>query len=217
MNRELVIIGAGGAGCEALWVCQRMSAANSGPAYQVLGFADDAEALANSLVAGCPVLGPVAQVIAEYGGRGIYFHCGIGNNGTRRKVMEQLEAAGFVAATLIDPSAIVAETAHIGAGTYVGPQSNVSPFARIGRGVLVNTQVSAGHHCQVGDFAQLCPGARISGHCQIEEGAFVGSNAVVAPGARVGAWATLGATSFAIKSVPAGATAVGNPARIVLR
>lgn len=217
MKPGLVIIGAGGAGCEALWVARRMGAQGTGMTYKVLGFSDDAPALAGTMVDGLPVLGPVARILAEYGGRGVYFHCAIGNNGARKKVAEQFEAAGFVAATLIDPSAVVAETARIGAGTYVGPQSNVSPFAQVGRCVLINTQVSTGHHAQVGDFAQLCPGARVSGNCRVEEGAFVGSNAVIAPGAGIGAWATLGATSFAIKNVPAGATAVGNPARIVLR
>jgi acetyltransferase EpsM len=119
--------------------------------------------------------------------------------------------------SLIDPSAIVAPSATVGPGTYIGPLTIVAPHAQVGRHVLINTQVSIGHHAVIADFAQLCPGSRPSGLCQIGEGAFMGSNAAAAPKVRIGAWATLGAASFALKDVPDATTAIGNPARVVLR
>lgn len=215
--KPLIIVGAGGLGMEAHWVARNMNASGRGAKWEVLGCADDDPALVNQTVDGMRVLGTAAEVAKERNSQSIYFHCAIGDNRIRKRIVEIYRAAGFMAATLIDPTAVVAETAVIGEGCYIGPQSNVSPFARVGQHVLINTQVSAGHHCVLGDFSQLCPGARISGQCQVGEGGFIGSNAVMAPGVKTGDWATVGAASFALRHVPAGATVVGNPARVVLR
>lgn len=213
MAHKIIIIGAGGAGLEALFVARRDLRSR----WEVVGFADDSAHLKGTILDGVPVLGGIADVFSLKAERSIGFHCAIGKNDIRRGVAQQIEALGFEPATLIDPSSVVAGSAAIGAGTYIGPLTFVGPDARIGRHVLVNTQVSVGHHAKIADFSQLCPGSRISGHCSIGEGGFVASNAVIAPGAGLGAWATLGAASFALKDVAADTTALGNPARVILR
>ncbi len=48
----------------------------------------------------------------------------------------------------------------------------------------------------------------------IEDGASIGGGAVILPGVRIGAGASVGAGAVVTKDVPAGATVVGNPARI---
>lgn len=216
VKRALIIVGAGGSGVEALWVNRRLAATNVA-AYRVIGFADDDPALRGQLVGGQPVLGPIADCLRSYTGRGIHFHCAIGNNKVRMNIAQEFEAAGFLPTSLIDPTAVVAETSVLGLGCYVAPLAVVSPFAQLGRHVLVNTHASIGHHCQLGDFAQVCPGGRVSGNAVIGQGGFLGSNAVVAPGVSIGDWATLGAASFALRTIADGTTAVGTPARVVMR
>jgi serine acetyltransferase len=49
------------------------------------------------------------------------------------------------------------------------------------------------------------------------EGGFVGSNGVAAPGVAIADWATVGAASLVVHDVPAKATALGVPARILGR
>lgn len=51
----------------------------------------------------------------------------------------------------------------------------------------------------------------------IEEGASIGGGVTVLPGLRIGAYANVGAGSVVTKDVPAGATVVGNPARLMER
>jgi acetyltransferase-like isoleucine patch superfamily enzyme len=49
----------------------------------------------------------------------------------------------------------------------------------------------------------------------IEDGASVGAGATILPGVRIGARAIVGAGAVVTKNVPAGATVVGNPARLI--
>jgi sugar O-acyltransferase (sialic acid O-acetyltransferase NeuD family) len=214
---QLVIFGAGGAGMEALWVARRMLSAGVAEFAGVGGFADDNPQLTGRVVDGVPVLGTAAQLVRESGGDGLLFHCAVGNNRQRQRLAEAIEAAGGRAVALVDPSAIMAETARVDPGTYVGPLSIIAPHARVGRHVLVNTHVGVGHHAVVGDYAQLCPGVRVSGGCRIDAGAFLGSNAVVHPGQTIGEGASIGANSFVIRSVKPRFSMLGVPARIVSR
>jgi acetyltransferase-like isoleucine patch superfamily enzyme len=51
----------------------------------------------------------------------------------------------------------------------------------------------------------------------VEQGASIGGGAVILPGIVIGRGAMVGAGAVVTKSVPAGATVVGNPARIIKR
>ena len=214
-NSKILIIGAGGAGVEALWVAQRMMAAGKAPFGGIHGFAADNTKLAGTVVEGFSVFGTVEQMLGEFSGGLLRFHCAIGCNRHRRAIAALLEAQGWEAVSLADTSAIVAESAQVGLGTYIGPLSIIAPCVKLGRHVLVNVGASIGHHSHCADFSQACPGARISGHARLGEGAFVGSNGVVAPGVSVEEWATVGAASLAVRDVPPKATVLGVPARVL--
>jgi sugar O-acyltransferase (sialic acid O-acetyltransferase NeuD family) len=207
--RKLVIVGAGGAGLEALLVARRMGT------WAAHGFADDAPELAGRDIDGVAVLGAVDRVASELSHQGFYAHLAVGRNTVRRKWAALFESRGFLPATLIDPSAVLAASASIGEGSYLAPHVFVGPEAKVGRHVLVNVGASIGHHSVVEDFGQVCPGGCVSGNARLEKGAFIGSNGVVAPGVRIGAWAAVGAASLAARDVPDHFSAVGVPARLL--
>ncbi len=209
--KSLIIIGAGGAGLEALLVARRMGVS----AYRVIGFADDNPSLFGQRLEGVPVLGGIEVVLAAWLGKDVSLHCGIGKNTVRKKLTSDFSVRGFSAATLIDPSSVIADSAQIGVGSYVGAHVFVGPQVRIGQGVLINVNASIGHHSVLGDFAQVCPGGRLSGNSTFKEGSFMGSNGVTMSGVALGEWSILGANSLALKDVPARATAVGVPARVI--
>lgn len=213
--KKLIIVGAGGAGVEALWVARRMNLAAGSPVWEMTGIADDNPARAGAVLDGVPVVGTAVHTMAKWRGSEVYFLCAIGNNRQRQRLAEAWEAAGFLAATLIDPSVIMADTAVVGPGSYVGPTAIIAPHAVIGRHVLINVGASVGHHGQCANYSQVCPGARISGNASLAEGAFIGSNGVLAPGINMGEWASVGASSLAVRDVPRFSTSVGVPAKIL--
>jgi sugar O-acyltransferase (sialic acid O-acetyltransferase NeuD family) len=213
MTRNLIIMGAGGAAADALWVIERLNALLGTKPWNVLGWVDEDPRRKGELVEGRPILGTPDHVCQEFGGHDIQFHCAVGHNFHRRRLARLFEAAGFEPATLIDPSAIIAGNAQIGPGAYIGPFVAIAARARLGRHAMVNLSASVGHDTHNADFVQICPGARISGHARLGEGAFVGSNGVVAPRVTIAEWATVGAGSLAVRDVPPNVTAFGVPAK----
>ncbi len=102
----------------------------------------------------------------------------------------------------------------------------IHPGATIGQGVFIDhgMGVVIGEMAEVGDGCTIYQGVTLGGtalvkgakrHPTLEAGVVVGANASVLGGFTVGAGAKIGSSAVVTKPVPAGATAVGNPARII--
>ncbi|WP_345797270.1 serine O-acetyltransferase [Castellaniella sp. MT123] len=103
----------------------------------------------------------------------------------------------------------------------------IHPGARIGNRVFIDHGfgVVIGETAEIGDDCTIYQGVTLGGtrlykgekrHPTLEEGVVVGAGAQILGGFTVGAHARIGSNAVVIKPVPAGATAVGNPARIIL-
>lgn len=123
---------------------------------------------------------------------------------------------GFArAATLIDPTAVVASTTTLGAGCYVNSMANLGAAGRIGGFVFVNRSASIGHHVEIAEFVSVGPGAVIAGNAKIGRGAVIGAGAVVIPEIEIGENAVVSAGAVVIKPIPSHSMVAGNPARVV--
>ena len=102
----------------------------------------------------------------------------------------------------------------------------IHPGATIGKRVFIDHGfgVVIGETAVVGDDCTIYQGVTLGGtsltkgakrHPTLEEGVIVGAGAKILGGFTVGAGAKIGSNSVVIKPVPAGATAVGNPAHLV--
>lgn len=201
---DLVILGAGGFAREVAWIVWRIN--NVQPVYRVLGFCDDAPDKKAGDLDGLPLLGPIEGLRSR-----VAFFCAIGRNLARQAVTARALDLGHVPESIIDPSADIAPDVQIGPGSVVGLGSVVSVGARVGGGVIINHHVCVGHDVRIGDYAQLCPGVCVSGACEIGEGALLGTLAGTIPLKKVGAWATVGAGTCAMRDIPEGATVVRVP------
>lgn len=211
--KNIVIVGAGGFGTEAVWVLEEMNRLLSEQErWNILGYVDDDVAKKNLYYYGYRTIGTPEEMEALYDLKELWFFCAIGNNINKLKVVTRIEQFGWRAARLIHPSVIFAREVSIGEGTYIGAGSVVCPNVSIGKHVLINTRVSVGHDAVIEDFSQLCPGAQINGECRVGRGALIGSNASILPGKEVGAGAIVGANSQVIRTVKTGSTVNGVPA-----
>lgn len=120
-------------------------------------------------------------------------------------------------------------------GARIGKNCNICSHCLIENNVIIEDRVTVKSGVQLWDGLRIASDAFIgpnvtftndkhpkSGnknfhclHTWIEEGASIGAGATILPGIRIGAHATIGAGAVVTKDVPAGATVVGNPARVI--
>ena len=102
----------------------------------------------------------------------------------------------------------------------------IHPGAKIGRKVFIDhgMGIVIGEMAEIGEGCTIYQGVTLGGtslvkgakrHPTLGPGVIVGANACVLGGFTVGAGARIGSGAVVTKPVPAGATAVGNPASII--
>jgi sugar O-acyltransferase (sialic acid O-acetyltransferase NeuD family) len=208
MKRDLLVIGGGGHAKVVIDLALRSGA------WRITGVLDDAEGAMGKSVLGCEVLGGTGR-ISQYSAGGSSFVVAIGSNAVRERLQATSTSAGLVAATLIHPSAIVAESARIGEGAVVMAGVVINADARIGKGVIVNTGAVIDHDCQLGDYCHVAPGVKLCGSVSIGSRSLVGVGASVIPGIVIGSDCVIGAGAAVVSQVPNGNRVVGVPARVI--
>ncbi len=103
----------------------------------------------------------------------------------------------------------------------------IHPGAKIGRRFFIDhgMGIVIGETAEIGDDVTLYQGVTLGGtswnkgkrHPTLEDGVVVGAGAKVLGPFTVGAGAKIGSNAVVTKAVPAGATAVGIPARIIVK
>ena len=103
----------------------------------------------------------------------------LGKGCLREKLYTRLKKIGFSLPVIVDPSAIIAESATIDEGTFIGKNAVINSEADIGKMVIINTMALIEHECVVGDFAHIAVAAVLCGQVEVGNAAFVGANATV--------------------------------------
>ena len=139
----------------------------------------------------------------------------------------------IVRSSTVEDSRIADETdvgpyAHLRGGSEIGPRVHIGNFAEL-KNARLAAGVKVGHFSYIGDAtlgAETNVGAgtitanfdgRNKHRTEIGARAFIGSDTILRAPVRLGDGARTGAGSVVTKDVPAGATVVGVPARIVRR
>lgn len=108
----------------------------------------------------------------------------------------------------------------LGEGAVLSPFVTLTSNVRIGRHFHANINSYVEHDCVVGDFVTFAPGVHCNGNVTIEDHAYIGAGAIIKQGQPgkplvIGRGAVVGMGAVVTKSVPPGATVVGNPARVL--
>jgi len=208
---DIIIAGAGGHGKVVLDI---LRAAGT---HRVVGFLDADQGLHGTQVAGLPVLGHL-NLLPKLKGQGISGAIvAIGDNRTRRTYAAKLAAAGFTLVNAIHPSAMISPSAKLGVNVVVAPGVIVCTEASIADSVILNTAATVDHECTIGEASHLSPGVRLAGRVTIEAGVMIGIGACILPCLTIGQGAVVGGGALVRQDVPAHATVVGVPARIIKR
>jgi acetyltransferase EpsM len=204
-----------GAGGHALVVADIVSSLGR---FSIAGFLDEiAPERAGESFATARVVGGL-EALPKLVNMGVkHFLPGVGNPGSRLRMLPTLERHGVSLANACHPSSIVAKDVTLGAGTVLCAGAIVCTGAKVGNVVILNTACSVDHHCSIGDGAHIGPGARLAGGVQVESGAWIGIGAIVREGVTIGMNAIVGAGAVVLHDVPPGDVVVGNPARFLKR
>lgn len=207
MTLPVIVIGGGGHAqvvIEALHRCE----------IEIIG-RTDAEAGRDADCLGVPMLGG-DEVVLEHAPDSVRLVNGIGSvgdAGARQGVFERFRAGGYRFATMIHPSAVVAQDVVFGEGVQVMAGVVVQPGCRVGVNTILNTGAMVDHHCVIGDHTHIAPGAVLAGNVTTGSGVHIGAGATVIQNIDIGADSVVAAGAVVVDAVPAGTRVAGVPAR----
>lgn len=144
----------------------------------------------------------------------------IANSQIREKLANQLIIDGFQLWTIQADNVVMMDNIEMGEGAAISPFVSITSNIRIGKCFHANLYSYVEHDCVIGDYVTFAPGVKCNGNIHIEDHAYIGTGAVIKQGTPdkplvIGKGAVVGMGAVVTKSVPAGVTVVGNPARIL--
>ncbi len=210
MSKKIVIVGAGGLGRETVALIRQINAQN--PVWDPVGFLDDQKPI-GQLVGGLPILGRTSETVpsGEH-----WYVLAIGDPRIKENLIARFQG-NIHFGTLIHPTVVVAEASSvsIGQGCILAAGAKITTEISIGNHVLINLNVTIGHNSTLGDCSSIMPGANIAGDIKIGTAVLIGSGAAIINRSVIGDRAKVGAGAVVMDPVPADATAVGVPAKVI--
>lgn len=144
----------------------------------------------------------------------------IANSRIREKIALQLQQDEIKMWSICADNVVLMDEVDLGEGSALGPFVTVTSNIRIGKCFHANLYSYVEHDCLIGDYVTFAPGVKCNGNIHIHDHAYIGAGAVIKQGTPnqplvIGQGAVVGMGAVVTKSVPAGVTVVGNPARIM--
>lgn len=137
----------------------------------------------------------------------------IGNCKIRERILKLLIKNNVSIATLIHPTAVIAEDVSIGIGTVVMGNAVINSGTIVGNGVIVNTGATIDHDNNIKNFVHIAVGSHIAGSVIIDERTWVGAGTVVSNNLNICSDCMIGAGAAVISDINEKGTYVGVPVK----
>ena len=204
----VVIVGAGRQGRSAL---EAFRSDPEGP--PVAGFLDDTKDVGQTIL-DCPVLGGFDLLDdVSFVANNAWF-VGLGDNETRVRIGQGLQAAGATLVNAIHAKSEVSLYSKIGVGVYISAFAHLGSLAQVGDWCLIGSHCVVGNDTWLGEGAFLGASVNLAGGSAVGAHSFVGSGSVVSNRIKVGARCTIGANAAIVRDVPDDRRAQGVPGRL---
>lgn len=153
---------------------------------------------------------------------GCYISILINDGSIREELVRRCQADGVGFYEVRANTVVQSDEVDLGEGAMLAHFVSLGSNARIGRHFHAHSFSYVGHDCVIGDFVTFAPDVKCNGNIVIEDYAYIGAGAVLKQGKPgkplvIGQGATVGMGAVVTKSVPPGATVVGNPARPLVK
>lgn len=180
-----------------------------------LVFVDDGDAPA--FLNGYPILRYEEFVMAEAGGKKIIF--AIANSQVREQLAAKCADDGIQTLSVKAGNVVILDEVNVGEGAVLCHFTQLTSNIDIGKYFHANIYSYVAHDCVIGNYVTFAPAVQCNGNVVIEDHAYIGTGAIIKQGSPdkplvVGKGAVVGMGAVVTKSVPAGVTVVGNPAKV---
>lgn len=205
-KKGLILIGGGGH-------CRSVIEACASAGFPVAGILDRSDRIGEK-VCGFEIIGSdssLGQFVEDH--QFVVTVGSIKSAAIRRRLYEQLVAAGGEAAVIMASSVNVSRFAEIGAGTVVLHGAIVNAGARVGENCILNTACVVDHDVFIGSHSHISTGALLNGGVNIGEECFIGSGAVVIQGIGIASGSVIGAGAVVTSDIIESGVYAGVPAR----
>ncbi len=200
---QLLIIGAGGHGKVLSDIAMNMYQ------WKRIAFLDDNSSVQS--IMGLEIIGNINSVFQYCKDFDIFV--GIGNQATRKKLMEELMGVGAHLPTLIHPNSVIGRDVEIGMGTVIMPGVVINCCTRMGIGCIINTGSTVDHDNVIGDYVHISPGVHTAGKVTIGNNTWLGIGSIIKNNINISSDCIIGAGAVVIKDIVASGTYIGIPAR----
>ncbi len=205
--KHLIIIGAGGMGRTLF--SNALESVGYGETFVVKGFIDDNLQALEDFPNYPPLIGTIKDYMPV---EDDVFVSSIGG-AARRPCMEEIISRGGEFMELIHQTARIYTNVKLGKGNFIGAYSVIGNDAEIGDYNMIQSYTVIGHDAKIGNWNRIDTHVTCVGGIVIEDDVDIYTSAVINHNVRVESGAHVGALSFVIKSVKAGTTVMGNPAK----
>nr|DAU58045.1 MAG TPA: sugar O-acyltransferase, sialic acid O-acetyltransferase NeuD family [Caudoviricetes sp.] len=212
------IVGAGGYGREVMPLVQEvMLKSHLSADTQCVFVVENAK---EKVVNGFPVLSPEEFFAIPADEK--YFNVAIAASRARERISTLFIDKGILPFSVTSNHSVIYSTSEIGEGAIINPFAIISANSKVGRFFHANVYSYIAHDCIIGNYVTFAPGVKCCGNVVVEDHAYVGAGAVIRQNTAeqpiiIGAGAVIGMGAIVTKSVPAGITVAGNPARPLIK
>lgn len=214
MSKLIGVYGASGFGREVMPIARAQFGAEAR-----LVFVDDSAAAGDRQNGSHAVLS-WDSFVREAAGKDAAVAVAIAASQVRQRLTERCDEAGIQMCSVTATNVVVGDNVAIGEGAILQPFVTLTADCSIGRSFHANIYSYVAHDCVIGNFVTFAPGVMCNGNVHIEDHAYIGTGAILRQGTPekplvIGTGAIVGMGAVVTKDVLAGATVVGNPARIM--
>ena len=206
MNKQdAIIVGAGGFGKEMMELVTLE--------YNLLGFVDDGR---EGVIHGYKILGKVDSLLS-YKSEVNVFIC-IAKPAIRKKIYTILSSnKNLLFPALISKNTKISKFVNIGQGSIICDNVVITTDTVIKDFCIIDNSCLIGHDDIISEFVTIYPGAIVAGNVEIQKEVEIGTGSRIIQGLVVGNNSILGAGAVVVRDIPNECTAVGIPAKPIIK